>query len=283
MSTHSQSARFQSTRYGQMFSQLQARKEGAFIPFITLGDPDLAHSETIIQTLIDSGADALELGLPFSDPVADGPTIQRASMRALASGVTIQQCFDLLQRIRATNPALPIGLLVYGNLVMAQGREQFYQRCAQAGVDSVLVADVPVREGRAFKEAANRAGVAQVFIAPPDASPFALQNIAHHSQGYIYLLSRAGVTGANQQLQAPATQLIEYLQAHQGAPAVLGFGIATPEHVKTAISAGAAGAISGSAVVQRIEAQLTDKAAMLTSLAGFISSMKAATRHTGPA
>lgn len=274
---------YQSVRYERMFSQLQAQQEGAFIPFITLGDPDLEQSEKIIQTLIDNGADALELGLPFSDPVADGPTIQRASMRALASQVTIQQCFALLQRIRAHNNDIPLGLLVYGNLVMAQGREQFYQRCAEAGVDSVLVADVPIREGSAFKDAANRAGIAQVFIAPPDANPASLQNIAHHSQGYIYLLSRAGVTGANQQLQAPAAKLISYLQAHQGAPAVLGFGISTPEHVKTAINAGAAGAISGSAVVQRIEDNLAEQAAMLESLADFIRSMKAATRRSGPA
>lgn len=271
--------RYQSVRYKRMFSQLQEQQEGAFIPFITLGDPDLEQSEKIIQTLIDNGADALELGLPFSDPVADGPTIQRASMRALASQVTIQQCFALLQRIRVHNNDIPLGLLVYGNLVMAQGREQFYQRCAQAGVDSVLVADVPVREGSAFKDAANRAGVAQVFIAPPDASPASLQNIVRHSQGYIYLLSRAGVTGANQQLQAPAAKLISYLQAHQGAPAVLGFGISTPEHVKTAIKAGALGAISGSAVVQRIEDNLADQASMLKSLADFTRSMKAATRH----
>lgn len=266
------------TRYDSMFSQLQGRNEGAFIPFVTIGDPDLEQSEQIIKTLIDSGADALELGFPFSDPVADGPTIQRASIRALGSHTTVQKCFALLEKIRAYNSDIPIGLLVYGNLVMAHGRKQFYQRCAQAGVDSVLVADVPIREGAAFKTAANEAGVAQVFIAPPDANTSSLQNIARHSQGYIYLLSRAGVTGANQELQAPAAKLIAYLKQHQGAPAVLGFGISKPEHVKTAIKAGAAGAISGSAVVQRIEDNLSDNHAMLTSLADFVRSMKTATK-----
>ncbi|MCC5880092.1 MAG: tryptophan synthase subunit alpha [Idiomarina sp.] len=266
------------TRYEAMFSQLEARNEGAFIPFVTLGDPDLAQSEAIIKTLIDHGADAIELGFPFSDPVADGPTIQRASIRALASQTTVEKCFALLERIRQYNSDIPIGLLVYGNLVMAHGRNRFYQRCAQAGVDSVLVADVPIREGAVFKQAANEAGVAQVFIAPPDASTASLQNIARHSQGYIYLLSRAGVTGANQQLKAPAAKLIAYLKAHQGAPAVLGFGISTPEHVKTAVKAGAAGAISGSAVVQRIEDNLADPAAMLDSLGQFVSEMKAATK-----
>lgn len=265
------------TRYEPMFAALKAKQQGAFIPFVTLGDPDLAQSEAIIKAMIDAGADALELGFPFSDPVADGPTIQRASIRALQSKVSIQHCFELLARVRAYSPDTPIGLLVYGNLVMAQGRERFYQRCAEVGVDSVLVADVPVREGATFQQAANQAGVAQVFIAPPDASPETLTRIAQHSQGYIYLLSRAGVTGANVEVSAPATQLVDYLNAQQGAPAVLGFGISKPEHVQHAIQAGAAGAISGSAVVQRIEDNLADSTAMLTSLSDFVRSMKAAT------
>lgn len=265
------------TRYEAMFANLKANGQGAFIPFVTLGDPNFEQCEAIIKTLLDNGADALELGFPFSDPVADGPTIQRASIRALANKTTVAQCFELLKRVRDYSPDTPIGLLVYGNLVMAQGRDSFYERCADAGVDSVLVADVPVREGAAFKESANRAGIAQVFIAPPDASPATLSNIASHSQGYIYLLSRAGVTGANTEVAAPATKLVSYLNAQHGAPAVLGFGISKPEHVRNAIAAGAAGAISGSAVVQRIEDNLDNPEAMLESLGEFVRAMKAAT------
>lgn len=268
---------FVSDRYAAMFKRLSEADQGAFIPFVTLGDPDLEQSEAIIKTLIDNGADALELGFPFSDPVADGPTIQRASIRALQAKMSVDKCFALLKRIRQYNADIPIGLLVYGNLIMAQGREHFYQRCAENGVDSVLAADIPVREGKVFQQAANQANIAQVFIAPPDATPITLQRIAAHSQGYIYLLSRAGVTGANTTLQLPAGKLIDYLRQQGGAPAVLGFGISAPEHVRQAIEAGAAGAISGSAVVQRIEQHLDDKAAMLESLAGFIGSMKAAT------
>lgn len=265
------------TRYEPMFAHLKATGKGAFIPFVTLGDPDLGQSEAIIKTCIDQGADALELGFPFSDPVADGPMIQRASLRALASNTSVANCFELLQRIRQYSPDIPIGLLVYGNLVVAQGPERFYQQCAEAGVDSVLVADVPVREGADFRSAANHAGVAQVFIAPPDASLLTLRDIAQHSQGYIYLLSRAGVTGANTEVTAPATKLVSYLNAQQGAPAVLGFGISKPDHVRSALAAGAAGAISGSAVVQRIEENLNDPQAMLAALGEFISDMKAAT------
>lgn len=267
-----------SNRYQACFNALKERKEGAFIPFVTLGDPDLEQSEAIIKTLIDNGADALELGFPFSDPVADGPTIQRASIRALQQRISVSACFKLLSRIRAYNAEIPIGLLVYGNLVMAQGLEHFYQQCADNGVDSILVADLPVRESSAFKAAAAKMGIAQVFIAPPDATPSTLSAIASHSEGYIYLLTRAGVTGAGETVQAPASELIDFLKAHHGAPAVAGFGISRPEHVSAAIKAGASGAISGSAVVQIIEDSLHDPQAMLENLAGFIRSMKAATQ-----
>lgn len=266
------------TRYNQMFDQLKKDNQGAFIPFVTLGDPGLEQSERIIKQLIDSGADALELGFPFSDPVADGPTIQRASIRALDAGVSIADCFELLRRIRDYNADIPIGLLVYGNLVMAKGRDLFYQELAAVGVDSVLIADVPVREGDAFRKAALSAGIAPVFIAAPDSSHLSLNAIARASEGYIYLLSRAGVTGAGQELQAPASSLIKTLTDAGGPPSVLGFGISKPEHVKTAIEAGAAGAISGSAVVQRIEDNLQDEDAMLSALADFVKQMKEATQ-----
>lgn len=268
-----------SQRYASMFKRLAQQQEGAFIPFVTLGDPDLKLSEQIIETLIKNGADALELGLPFSDPVADGPVIQRASQRALAQNIRISDCFELLQRVRASFPDIPIGLLLYGNLVTAQGIEHFYQRCADVGVDSVLIADVPIRESRPFREAADTAGIAQVFIAPPDARTLTIQDVARHSQGYIYLLSRAGVTGSDQQATAPVSGLIEALNRAGGAPAIAGFGISQPDHIQQALQAGAAGAISGSAVVKRIEDNLHDPSAMLEAIADFVRTMKTATGH----
>ncbi|TRW50070.1 tryptophan synthase subunit alpha [Aliidiomarina halalkaliphila] len=267
-----------SQRYSQMFSSLKARQEGAFVPFVTIGDPDLATSERIIRTLIDAGADALELGLPFSDPVADGPVIQAANIRALRHHITTQQCFDLLARIRADYPEIPIGLLVYCNLVVANGTSAFYQRAAQAGVDSVLIADVPLREGVRFIPEAQAQGIAPIFIAPPDASEATLKGVAQASEGYIYLLSRSGVTGANDDVNAPAAELIKTLNNAGGAPALLGFGIARPEHVQAAIAAGAGGAISGSAVVRIIAEHEHKPEAMLTALAEFVRTMKAATQ-----
>ncbi|HBI68504.1 MAG TPA: tryptophan synthase subunit alpha [Massilia sp.] len=183
-------------RYQQLFKRLQANKEGAFVPFVTLGDPTPALSLQIIDTLVEAGADALELGIPFSDPLADGPTIQNATLRAFAAGTTPAHCFEMLATIRQKYPDLPIGLLMYANLVFTNGVDAFYARCEQAGVDSVLVADVPVEESGPFRQAAMRHNVAPIFICPPNADDDLLRAIASWGRGYIYLLSRAGVSWA---------------------------------------------------------------------------------------
>lgn len=267
------------SRYENLFNNLQQANQGAFVPFVTLGDPTPELSLKVIEALIAGGADALELGLPFSDPVADGPTIQQANIRALAAGTRISDAFDIIETIRARHPDLPIGLLVYANLVVSKGSDDFYQRCAKAGVDSVLIADVPVREGIPFGEAAKRHGIAPIYIAPPDASETTLERVAANSQGYVYLLSRAGVTGADTQMQAPAAEVIKLLKAHHSAPPLLGFGIATPEHVRAAIDAGAAGAICGSAIVRIIEQYQHNEAELTEHLERFVSTMKKATNN----
>ena len=143
-------------RYETLFAQLKNRQEGAFVPFVTLGDPGPEQSLKIIDALIEGGADALELGIPFSDPLADGPTIQGAALRAFAAGVTPAQCFEMLAAIRQKHPTIPIGLLMYANLVFSPGIDAFYAQCARVGVDSVLVADVPVEESAPFRQAAMR-------------------------------------------------------------------------------------------------------------------------------
>lgn len=265
------------SRYDKLFASLKQQNSGAFVPFVTIGDPTPDLSLQIIKTLIDAGADALELGLPFSDPVADGPVIQRANIRALESGTRLAHCLAILTEVREYAPDLPIGLLLYANLAWAQGIDAFYQRLAAAGVDSVLLADVPVKEGERFSSLAKKHGIHPIFIAPPDASAATLKAVAEASEGYIYLLSRAGVTGAGQDVALPASELIQSLKDAGGPPPLLGFGISQPEHVQAAIQAGAAGAISGSAVVARIENNLANPAAMLEQLDQFVRQMKAAT------
>ncbi len=265
-------------RYARVFNQLKESNQGAFVPFVMIGDPDPETSVDVICQLIDSGADALELGFPYSDPIADGPTIQKAAIRALKNGATPSGCFDVLTKVRARYPDVPIGLLLYSNLVLAKGIDTFYQKAKEAGVDSILIADVPFREVEPFKNASSAAGIKQILIAPPNASDEALQEIAQESDGYTYVLGRAGVTGAETDANLDAQALLDKLKQAHAAPTLLGFGISRPEQVKQAIDAGAKGAISGSATVNIIEKNLADKQQLLAELTHFVQSMKAATR-----
>ncbi|MDF7630665.1 tryptophan synthase subunit alpha [Erwiniaceae bacterium L1_55_4] len=265
-------------RYNQLFQRLSAKKEGAFVPFVTLGDPTPELSLKIIDTLVAGGADALELGIPFSDPLADGPTIQGATLRAFAAGTTVAQCFEILAAVRQKYPELPIGLLMYANLVFSKGIDNFYAQCEAVGVDSVLVADVPVEESAPFRQAAMRHNVAPIFICPPNADDDLLREIASHGRGYTYLLSRAGVTGAENRASQPLNHLIEKLSEYHAAPPLQGFGISEAGQVREAIAAGAAGAISGSAIVKIIECNQNDPDTLLAELKAFVSDLKAGTR-----
>lgn len=264
-------------RYQSLFQRLADNNQGAFVPFVTMGDPNPEQSLRIMQTLVDAGADALELGIPFSDPLADGPTIQGANLRALNSKTTPDVCFELIGQIRAQYPDLPIGLLMYANLVYSRGVENFYQRCQQAGVDSVLVADVPTNESEEFVAAARKFGIKPIFIAPPTASDETMKAVAELGGGYTYLLSRAGVTGTETKANMPVHAQLDKLTQYNAPPSLLGFGISEPAQVKEAIASGAAGAISGSAVVKIIESNLDNFDEMLNKLAQFTQNMKAGT------
>jgi tryptophan synthase alpha chain len=245
---------------------------------VVLGDPDPEASRDIIEALIEGGADALELGIPFSDPVADGPTIQAADVRALEAGTRPADAFAITASVRQAHPDIPMGLLVYANLVEAPGRTRFYERAAEAGIDSVLVADVPTLEAAAYAEAATAAGIDPVLIAAPNTSEEALASIAETCRGYTYVVSRAGVTGAEAEAGLDHEALMTKLHEAGAPPCVLGFGISTPDHVRAAIASGARGAISGSAVVRIIEAQLDDAEQRHLELRSFTQRMKAATR-----
>ncbi|ATC94289.1 tryptophan synthase subunit alpha [Pseudoalteromonas tunicata] len=265
------------SRYQATFEQLAAKKQGAFVPFVTIGDPNAELSVEIIKSLIDGGADALELGIPFSDPIADGPVIQAANIRALLEDINTDTCFNIIKQVREYNADIPIGLLLYSNLVFAKGIEHFYQLAKAAGVDSILIADVPLHESKPFRQAASAAGIEPIFIATPNADDDTLRTCASYGRGYTYLLSRAGVTGTDSQVQLPADAMIKKLAEYHAAPTLLGFGVSQPEHVKAALESGAAGAISGSAVVKIIENNLNQPEQMLSELKQFVTRMKAAT------
>lgn len=261
------------TRYEAMFERLQARDEGAFGAFVMLGDPDLETSAGILDALVEGGADMLEVGIPFSDPVADGPVIQAAAVRALAQGVTPADCFALLKAFRTRHPDVPVGILTYANLVLARGRDHFYRAAADAGVDSVLVADVPLMESTPFTEAAAAAGVDPVLIAAPNTPDATLAGIAGAGRGYTYCVARAGVTGADSAVRFDSG-LLARVAALGAPPPVLGFGIAAPDHVRLAREAGAAGVVSGSAIVALAAAYPRGEA---DAVRGFTAGMKAAT------
>jgi len=261
-------------RYTKLFASLEAKNQGAFVPFVTIGDPNKETSLQIIDALVQAGADALELGIPFSDPLADGPTIQAANIRALESGMTPDDCFDILREIRAKYADIPMGLLLYANLVYSNGIENFYTKCKDAGVDSILIADVPAHESKDFLEVAERVGIQQIFIAPPDATDELLQTISKLGSGYTYLLSRVGVTGAETAANLPVEQVLAKLKEYNAPKPILGFGISTPQQVSEAIKAGASGAISGSATVKIIENNLGDSQKMIAELKEFVSGMK---------
>ena len=275
------------SRYPEMFARLADAGQGAFVPFVMVGDPTPAISEAVIEALIDGGADALELGIPFSDPVADGPTIQRAHIRALEAGADFSACLEVVSRVRERHPGLPIGMLIYGNVPFAVGLAEFYTRCADAGIDSVLLPDVPVRESTA-----EAAGIDAVYIAPPSSSDQTLDAVAASSRGYVYAVSRVGVTGTEQASSTVGlTESVTRLRADAAAPVMLGFGISRPEQVAEAIAAGADGAISGSATVKIVEAHApallaarpgspehdAELEALTGELRDFVTAMKAAT------
>ena len=256
------------SRYQAMFERLAAREEGAFGAFLMLGDPDLQTSARLLDALVEGGAVMIEVGIPFSDPVADGPVIQAAAQRALAAGVKVSDCFDLLAEFRRRHPDLPVGVLTYANIVVA--RPGFMRDAAEAGVDSLLIADVPSLEAEPFTRAMEQAGVEAVLIAAANTPDTALQRIVGLSKAYTYCVSRAGITGTHAGGQFDS-QLIRRLEA-AGAPSpVFGFGISRPEHVRAALSAGAKGVMCGSAIV--------DAAARGEDVTELVRSLKAATRE----
>jgi tryptophan synthase alpha chain len=259
-------------RYADLFARLAAAGEGAFGAFVTLGDPDLETSAAILDVLVESGADMIEVGIPFSDPVADGPVIQASAQRALAGGARPADALRLLADFRARHAFVPVGILTYANLVVARGRDAFYRAAAAAGADSVLVADVPLLEAAPFVESARAAGVAPVLIAAANTPDHRLARIAALGAGYTYCVARAGVTGADDKVSFRHGRMLAALRAHGAASPIFGFGIARPDHVRAALAAGAAGVISGSAIVQRVAAGERDR------LAVFVREMKAATR-----
>jgi len=254
------------SRYARMFERLNG--EGAFGAFLMLGDPNLETSAQLLHAVVEGGADMIEVGIPFSDPVADGPVIQAAAQRALAAGVRVSDCLDLISGFRERHPDVPVGILTYANIVVA--RTGFMRDAAEAGADSLLIADVPALEAERFTRDMAQAGIEPVMIAAANTPDATLQRVAGLSKAYTYSVSRAGITGTHAGGEFDA-RLIQRVEAAGAPPAVFGFGISKPEHVRAALDAGAKGVICGSAIVDLVSRR--------GDVVGFVQSLKAVTRN----
>ena len=254
------------SRYAAMFDRLGG--EGALGAFVMLGDPDLPSSADILEALVAGGADMIEVGIPFSDPVADGPVIQAAAVRALRAGVRVADCFELIATFRTRHPDVPVGILTYANIVTA--RAGFIRDAAEAGTDSLLIADVPALEAGPFALQMEQSGIEPVLIAAPNTPEATLERIAQLAKAYTYCVSRAGITGTHARGQFDSA-LIDRVVRSGAPPPVFGFGISRPDHVRSALLAGAKGVICGSAIV--------DSTARGEDVTELVRSLKAATRE----
>jgi tryptophan synthase alpha chain len=241
------------TRIGERFESLRRDGRKAFVAFVTAGDPSLARTVEIAVELDGVGVDVLELGVPFSDPLADGPAIQRSSERALKLGVTLAGMLDAVRQIRKRSD-IPLLLFSYFNPLLRYGLERLANDARDSGVDGVLVTDLPPEEGKAWKEIAWKAGLDTVFLAAPTSPPERLRRIVESSRGFVYAVSRIGITGERQSLSEEAAPLVERIRAVAPVPVALGFGISTPEQVAEAARV-ADGVVVGSRLVRFLEEQ----------------------------
>ena len=231
---------------------IEFQRKPGIVAYLTAGDPDLETTREIALAAIDNGADVIELGVPFSDPLADGPVIERASQRAVARGTTLTQVLELAAELRKARPSAGLVVFSYLNPVVRMGMKTFCAKAAEAGVDGVLLTDMIVEEADEYLEAMRECGLAPVFLAAPTSPDARLKAIAEVSQGFVYAISRVGITGTQQTVAGDASELVMRLRKFTKLPIAVGFGISNAEHVK-AVGEFADAAVIGSALVGLIE------------------------------
>ncbi|MEL6347233.1 MAG: tryptophan synthase subunit alpha [Myxococcota bacterium] len=264
-------------RFHALTARCRAEDRGVFVPFLVIGDPEPGLGLSLALELVKAGADALELGLPFSDPPADGPVIQAADQRALAAGMTTPKAFEWLAALREQTD-VPVSLLVYLNLVMQYGVEAFYAQAAAVGVDAVLIADLPPEHSEMVLGAARRHHVSTVFLASELSSPQRLARIGAVCRGYVYALARVGITGTRDDVDPALGPALSRMANTIDLPLLVGFGISRPAHVRAALAAGADGVIVGSALVRHIAEHAGDAAAMRDAIAASARDLAQAAR-----
>ncbi len=238
-------------RIEETFSSLKAADRKALVPYIMAGDPDLETTVALVAELDRRGADLVELGVPFSDPIADGPTIQRAALRALDQGTTLRGIVDTVGSIRA-HSSIPIVLMTYYNPVLAYGIEELCRDAARAGVDGLIVPDLPPEEGTVLSAACQRHGLTVVFLVAPTSTADRIELVSRHTTGFVYCVSLTGVTGARGELADGVDEFMAQVRSHTVRPLGLGFGISSPEQAHEAARL-ADGVIVGSAIINVME------------------------------
>jgi tryptophan synthase alpha chain len=258
------------SRIAETFARLKRAGRGGFIPFITAGDPDLATTERLLIELANAGADIIELGVPFSDPVADGEVIQRASERALRNGVTVHDALTCARNVKQ-HIDVPIVLFSYFNPLLQFGPGPFAPAARQAGIDGVLVTDLIPEEADSWTEMLLRHGLNPIFLVAPTTSDKRLARIAHQGHGFIYAVSRAGVTGARDQMTHDAEDLVRRVRSISDLPVAVGFGISTAEQVRE-VWRFADAAVVGSAIISEIE-RLSGDSNLVNRIGEFAASL----------
>ncbi len=259
-------------RIEQTFKRLKRKGQAALIPFIVAGDPDLQTTEALVIKMAESGAHIVELGVPYSDPLADGPTIQAASQRALQKGVNLEDIFGLAKKLKEITP--PLVLLTYFNPIFRYGLKAFAENCQRSGIEGVIIPDLPPEEARPWIEEARRLGVDTIFLAAPTSPPERIRLVSKLSRGFIYYVSVTGVTGARGKLPEELKSAVRRIKEESKKPVAVGFGISTLDQAKE-VSRFADGVIVGSAVVKIVEDEGKNDG-LVQRVGGFIASLATA-------
>lgn len=261
------------SRISKAFQELRSTSKKALIVYITAGDPCLDMTEKLVYSIESAGADIIELGIPFSDPIADGPTIQRSTHRALMNGVKIADVFQMIRRVRE-KCTVPLVFLVYYSSIYRYGVKRFLEECRDSGVDGLVVPDLPPEESEEYKGLADQFGLDTIYLVAPVSSDHRIKTIVDYSQGFIYCVSVTGTTGVRDSVSDDLEEFIKRVKAKTSKPVAVGFGVAKPEHVAHIVNF-ADGVIVGSALVEQLE-EVSTSEERLAVAHSFVTNLRAA-------
>jgi len=263
-------------RIDNKFNELKTKNEKALICYVVAGYPDITTSEHIITSLINGGADIIEIGIPFSDPIADGSTIQYAIQNSLISGTTPDMCLELASRIRKTFPNIPLIIMTYSNILYRKGYIQFAQKAKESGIDGFIIPDIPLEESKEYLNSMQNMGMSTIFLVSPNTAEKRLKMISRICTGFLYAISVYGTTGEREGFDEYTIESIKRVKniTADKLPLAVGFGISNPQHVKYMIDAGADAVIIGSAIIKKIIKEIENKERLLNTLNRFMYELK---------